>query len=223
MSVHAAEQADLSQPLWFFAFQFDGGDNSAHDCKIPCGFWSSEKYPTSLPGDIIFDTTPQLECIEEGVKAPLFTSTQVLGDLIFTTQTKYASMSIWGLYIRCRTNITPSGRMLTDIVQLTEDELLALKDFQKTHHSTSSTDDRVSDYSGRDAFAMYDTDGQDNAEESLASSSRNDNHVLRAHCGSSESYHEATKDARHDSTDRYHSAEEDEATGIARQWGKCPS
>lgn len=101
--------------------------------------------------------------------------------------------------------------MLTDIVQLTEDELLALRDFQKTHHdhSTSSTDHRGSDYAGRNTFTMYDTDGQDNAGESLASSSRNDSHVLRGQCGSSESYYEATKDAGYDSTDEYYSAEDE--------------
>lgn len=92
MSVHATEQ--VYPPLWFFVLQFDGGDGSAHDCNIPSGFWSSEKYPTFVPAGIILESTPQFEPIHKNVKAPLFTSTQVIGDLVFTTQTKYAPVSI---------------------------------------------------------------------------------------------------------------------------------
>lgn len=92
MSAHATEQ--VYPPLWFFVLQFDGNDGSAHDCNIPSGFWSSEKYPTSVPSGIIVDSTSQFERIAEGVDAPLFTWTQVLGDLVFTTQTRYAPVSI---------------------------------------------------------------------------------------------------------------------------------
>lgn len=68
--------------LWFFVLQFGGGNNSTHDRSTPCGFWSSEKYPTSIPADIIFDPSPQFEPIEmDKSEVPLFTSTQVLGDL----------------------------------------------------------------------------------------------------------------------------------------------
>lgn len=94
MNTHAAEQ--MVQPLWLFALQFDGGDGSAHDYNIPCAFWSSEKYPTSIPTDIIFSQTPQSEPIKSSMEAPLFTWAQALGDLVFTTQTRYASMLIWG-------------------------------------------------------------------------------------------------------------------------------
>ncbi|KAL1937653.1 hypothetical protein VTO73DRAFT_13039 [Trametes versicolor] len=103
MCAHAAEQA--ASPLWFFLLQFDSGDHSAHESNIPCGFWSSEKDPASVPVDFIFDQTPQFVPIEEGEEAPLFTSTQALGDLVFTTQTK----------------------MYTAILQFSEDELLAFK------------------------------------------------------------------------------------------------
>lgn len=92
MGARSAEQT--ARPLWFFLLQFDGGDSSAHDCNTPCGFWSSEKNPTSLPADIIFDRTPQFETMGKGVQAPLFTSTQALGNLVFITQTKYALRSI---------------------------------------------------------------------------------------------------------------------------------
>lgn len=92
MSAHATEQ--VYPPLWFFMLQFDRNDGSAHDCNIPTGFWSSEKYPTSVPAGIILDSTRQFEPIEEGEKAPLFTSTQLLGDLVLTTETKYAPVSI---------------------------------------------------------------------------------------------------------------------------------
>lgn len=93
MSTHVTEQ--VYPPLWFFVLQLDGGHGSdAHDCNIPTGFWSSEESPTSVPADIIFDSIPQFAPIEEGVEAPLFTSTQVIGDFVFTTHIKYASVSI---------------------------------------------------------------------------------------------------------------------------------
>lgn len=92
MSVHATEQ--VYRPLWFFVLQFDGNDGFAHDYIIPSGFWSSEKYPTSVPAGIIFDSTPQSEHIRDHVKVPLFISTQVLGDFVFTTHTKYAPVSV---------------------------------------------------------------------------------------------------------------------------------
>lgn len=104
MCAYAAEQA--ASPLWFFLLQFDSGDHSAHEGNIPCGFWSSEKDPASVPVDFIFDQTPQFVPIEEGEEAPLFTSTQVLGDLVFTTQTKYASVSISGFDVGYRINIS---------------------------------------------------------------------------------------------------------------------
>ncbi|KAL1945756.1 hypothetical protein VTO73DRAFT_1758 [Trametes versicolor] len=112
MGAHAAAE-QVFPPLWFFALQFDSGDNFAHDCNIPCGFWSSDKYPTSIPADIIFDPTPQSEPVWTDIEAPLFTSTQILGDLIFTTQTKMETM----------------------IKRFSEDELLAFRELQFSHHS----------------------------------------------------------------------------------------
>ncbi|EIW51878.1 uncharacterized protein TRAVEDRAFT_54298 [Trametes versicolor FP-101664 SS1] len=157
MSVHATEQ--VYPPLWFFLLQFDGNNGSAHDCNIPTGFWSSEKYPTSVPAGIIFDSTPQFEPIEEGVGAPLFTSTQVLGDLVFTTRTK----------------------MATDVLQLGEDELLAYREVQESHYTTSDAHASNSDDSGGDSVATDDSDeddAEDSDAESLASGSRNNDHVL---------------------------------------------
>ncbi|KAL1939167.1 hypothetical protein VTO73DRAFT_10208 [Trametes versicolor] len=194
MSAHATEQ--VYPPLWFFVLQFDGNDGSAHDCNIPSGFWSSEKYPTSVPAGIIFDSTSQFERIAEGVEAPLFTWTQVLGDLVFTTRTKYAPVSIWGI----------------------EDELFAFREFQESHHSTGDTYASDSDDSAGDRVATDDSDeddAEDSDTESLASGSSNEDHVLGVNHESPESDYEDATDAGDDSAEEYYSAEEDEATGLA--------
>ncbi|EIW51845.1 uncharacterized protein TRAVEDRAFT_54269 [Trametes versicolor FP-101664 SS1] len=199
MSVHATEQ--VYPPLWFFLLQFDGNNGSAHDCNIPSGFWSSEKYPTSVPAGIIFDSTSQFEHIE-GVKAPLFTWTQVLGDLVFTTRTK----------------------MATDVLQLGEDELFAFREFQESHHSTSDTSASDSDDSAGDRVATDDSDEDDTEDsdaKSLAWSSSNEDHVLGVNHESPESDYENATDVGDDSAEEYYSAEEDEATGLA--CGECPS
>lgn len=160
MCAHAAEQA--ASPLWFFLLQFDSGDHSAHESNIPCGFWSSEKDPASVPVDFIFDQTPQFVPIEEGEEAPLFTSTQALGDLVFTTQTKYASVSILGFDVGCRINTSFCGRMYTAILQFSEDELLAFKAAsQQTTTAVWTTPDK-----------------------SIASSFSNEEYPARLHCRS---------------------------------------
>ncbi len=89
MGTHTAEHWQAASPLWFFLLQFNGSDDP-YDSTFPCGFWSSEKYPTSIPAGITFDPVPRFERIRMDEEAPLLTSTQVLGDLVFTTQTKYA-------------------------------------------------------------------------------------------------------------------------------------
>lgn len=204
--------------------QFDGNTGSAHNCNIPSGFWSSEKYPTSVPAGIIFDSTSQFEHVEEGVEAPLFTWTQVLEDLVFTTRTKYAPVSIWGMYVGYHTNTAHSGRMVTEILYLSEDELFAFREFQESHHSTGETYASNSDDSAGDRVATDDSDEDDTEDsdaKSLAWSSSNEDHVLGVNHESPESDYEDATDAGDDSAEEYYSAEEDEATGLA--CGECPS
>lgn len=224
MSAHATEQ--VYPPFWFFLLQFDGNNGSAHDCNIPSGFWSSEKYPTSVPAGIILDSTPQFKLIEEGEQAPLFTSTQVLGDLVFTTETKYAPVSICGLHVGYHTNTAHSGRMATVVQEFSEDELLAFREFQESHHSTSDTHASNSGDPGGDGAAADDSiaeeDGAgDSDAESLASSASNKYHVLGVNYESPVSDYEDAADAGEDGAEEYHSAEEDEATRLA--CGQCPS
>ncbi len=197
MSAHTAEQVVRS--LWFFVLQFDGGAGSVHDCNIPSGFWSSEKYPTSVPAGIIFDSTPQSEPIMKGVKAPLFTWAQVLGNLVFTTETKYAPVLIWGLYVGYCTHTAHFGRMYTEVAELTEDELFALREFQDRHYANSDTDGGDSDDSGRDGVATDDSDEDDAG--SLASSSSNDDHAPGVNNESPDSDCQDTTDAGYDSAD----------------------
>lgn len=163
--VHTAEH--VVPLLWFFALQFDGGGRSSHNCNIPCGFWSTERCPTTVPAGITSDSTPQFEPIQKGVKAPLCTSIQVLGDLVFTMQTKYAQVSIRDLYavVYC-INTAHSGRMLTEVLELSEDELLAFRESQESHHPTGDTDASESDDSGKDGLAA---DPNKNHYESPAS------------------------------------------------------
>lgn len=92
---HDTEQA--SPPLWFFMFQPDDCDyrqDAVHNCHIPFGFWSLDKHPASIPTDIVFDPTPRLERIGQDKDAPLSTWIQQIGDFTFTTQAKYAPMSL---------------------------------------------------------------------------------------------------------------------------------
>lgn len=82
-------------PLWFFTRQHD--DDHTKDCahrrNIPHGFWSLEKHPISIPGDIAFDPTRRFEYVspDSAAKSPISSWTQVLGGLIFSIETKYAS------------------------------------------------------------------------------------------------------------------------------------
>lgn len=169
MTPHAAGKTAPS--LWFFVSQFDNSDNSAQRYTIPCGFWSSEKYPTSVPADIVVNpTAPQFEFIRAGAEAPLFTSRQILEDLVFTTQTKYASLSIWNLFVGYRANTAYHIRMVTEILELTEDELSAFRAFQDS--LLSPTEDDTSDLGDArtDIFATYDN--------------RDDNNIGRSDTGS---------------------------------------
>lgn len=115
--------------------------------------------------------------------------------------------------------------MDTNILQLGEDELFAFREFQESHHSPGDTNASDSDDSGGDGIATDDSiakegDARDSDTESLASSSSND-HVLGVNYESPESDYQDATDAGDDSEDEYHSAEEDEATGLA--CGECPS
>lgn len=114
--------------------------------------------------------------------------------------------------------------MATDVLQLGEDELLVYREVQESHYSTSDTHASNSDDSGGDSVATDDSDeddAEDSDTESLASGSRNDDHVLGVNYESPESDYEDATDTGDDSGEEYHSAEEDEATGLA--CGECPS
>ncbi len=86
-------------PLWFFLLQCEGGGQAlARDCNFPRAFWSSEKHPTSIPADVIFDPTPTFERIRGDTNARLSIWKQVIDGLTFTTQTKYVPVSIENLF-----------------------------------------------------------------------------------------------------------------------------
>ncbi|EIW51863.1 uncharacterized protein TRAVEDRAFT_54282 [Trametes versicolor FP-101664 SS1] len=185
MSTHAAEQ--VVPPLWFFLLQSGGSDSYAHARTTPCGFWSSEKYPTSVPAGIIFDPTPQYEPIRKGEEAPLFTSTQVLGDLVFTTETK----------------------MSTTLLQLSEDELLTLRELQESLCPTSKGNASDSDDSGADRFATYDNSDEDNSGDDYTESSGSSNSpATTVEFEPTDSDYQDTTDSEYDSTEEYYSAEE---------------
>ncbi|EIW55785.1 uncharacterized protein TRAVEDRAFT_50267 [Trametes versicolor FP-101664 SS1] len=121
MAAHAAESTIPTQPLWFFVLQLlhDGDQDAVQPSNVlPCGFWSLEEHPASIPEDIILDPTPQFERIGKHTVAPLSTWKQMLGDLSFTIQTK----------------------MYTYILGLGNDEMLVLRELQKHHDFTSDSD-----------------------------------------------------------------------------------
>ncbi|OJT14936.1 hypothetical protein TRAPUB_8506 [Trametes pubescens] len=187
MSTRAAAQG--VPPLWFFLLQFDGGESSAHGRNIPCGFWSLKKYPTSVPAGVIFDPTPQFEPIRKGEEAPLLTSTQILGDLVFTTETK----------------------MSTTFLQLSEDELLTLRELQESLRSTTSLGDasRDSDDSGANGFATHNNSDEDNNGDGTLESSGSDNSPATAvHSESTDPDYQDMTDSEYDGTEEYYSAEE---------------
>lgn len=114
--------------------------------------------------------------------------------------------------------------MATEILELTEDELLAYREVQESHYTTSDTHASNSGGSGGDSVATDDSDEDDTEDsdaKSLAWSSSNEDHVLGVNHESPESDYENATDAGDDSAEEYYSAEEDEATGLA--CGECPS
>lgn len=107
MAAHAAESTIPTQPLWFFVLQLlhDGDQDAVQPSNVlPCGFWSLEEHPASIPEDIILDPTPQFERIGKHTVAPLSTWKQMLGDLSFTIQTKCAPSSIENVSLEGCTN-----------------------------------------------------------------------------------------------------------------------
>lgn len=90
--------------------------------------------------------------------------------------------------------------MLTEILELSEDELLAFRESQESRRTTSDADASESNDSGKDGFA--------------ADTNKNDYE-------SPESDYQDATDAGYDSAEEYCSAEEDDAAGLA--CGECPS
>ncbi|OJT07772.1 hypothetical protein TRAPUB_1364 [Trametes pubescens] len=117
MAAHASESANPREPLWFFVLQFDDSNQgTVRPLSVPCGFWSAEENPASIPADIVLDPTLQFERIGRDSVAPLSTWTQVLEDLSFTIQTK----------------------MHTYVLGLGDDEILVLRELQKHRGFTSN-------------------------------------------------------------------------------------
>lgn len=116
--------------------------------------------------------------------------------------------------------------MFTAVLELGEDELFGFREFQESHYPTTDTDAHDSDDSGGDGVATDDSiseeDGVgDSGNESLASGSSHNDHVLGVNYESPEADYQDATDAGDDSAEGYHSAEEDEAVGLA--CGECPS
>lgn len=116
--------------------------------------------------------------------------------------------------------------MATEILELTEDELFAFREFQESHYSPGDTNASDSDDSGGDGVATDDSTAKEggagiSGAESLASSSRNEDHVFVVNYESPESGDQDATDAGEDSAEEYYSAEEDEAMELA--CGECPS
>ncbi|KAL1939146.1 hypothetical protein VTO73DRAFT_10187 [Trametes versicolor] len=189
MTPRAAEKAP--PPLWFFVLQFDGGDNYSHDRTVPCGFWSLDKHPTSIPADILLDALLQRsEPGEKGTQSPPFTSTQVLGDLIFTTRTK----------------------MRTSILQLNEDELLAFREVQESLYRTSDVDASHLDASGTGVPTTHDNGHEDITGESsdtrsLESSSSDVTQTARIVSIATDADYQGTMDPECGGTGRYRRTE----------------
>ncbi|EIW59390.1 uncharacterized protein TRAVEDRAFT_46699 [Trametes versicolor FP-101664 SS1] len=143
IGVGAAQQAP--PPLWFFLLQYDGSNQDVtRDPKFPRGFWSSERQPTSIPEDIIFDTTRRFEHIRKNTSARLSIWKQTIGDLAFTTQTK----------------------SYTRILGPGEDELMALKELRKQHGYYSTGSPYAGDSHDADAerFSVHDGDESDDTD-----------------------------------------------------------
>ncbi|EIW51881.1 uncharacterized protein TRAVEDRAFT_54300 [Trametes versicolor FP-101664 SS1] len=140
----AAEQAP--PPLWFFMLQADDGDHrrdAVCDGHMPCGFWSSDKHPASIPAGIDFDPTLRLERIgRDNDSAPVSTWTQRIADLTFTMQTK----------------------MYITIVELSEDERSAAREPRENSCLSSA----CRDPDNADCSATYDDRSDDGANREAA-------------------------------------------------------
>lgn len=165
IGARAAEQAP--PPLWFFLSQYDGSNQDVtRDCKLPRGFWSSERQPSSIPEDIIFDSTPRFEHIRKGTNALLSTWKQVIGDLAFTTQIKYVLLLSAELLLIAELRLCTYGRSYTRILKPGEDELLALKELREQHGYYSTGSPYTGDSHDADAerFSVHDVDEPDDTD-----------------------------------------------------------
>lgn len=173
---HAAERTP--PPLWFFLYSPQDGDQSvANRPDLPWGFWSLEKTPAAIPTGVVFDPTPQVERIGENVEAPLSVWTQVLGDLTFTIQTKYAQRHIGAYFPRgaILTTCTSSNRMHASIVKLSEDELLVLREIQENRRSVGDSDSNTTDSGGSGTSSPWD-DSDNGSKAATDNSNGSDPH-----------------------------------------------
>ncbi|KAL1939172.1 hypothetical protein VTO73DRAFT_10213 [Trametes versicolor] len=189
----AAEQAP--PPLWFFMLQADDGDHrrdAVSDGHIPCGFWSSDKHPASIPADIDFDPTLRLERIgRDNDSAPVSTWTQRIADLTFTMQTK----------------------MYITIVELSEDERSAAGELRENSCLSSA----CCDPDNTDCSATYDDGSDDGANrdaDSRSDLSDGENEPATVPSISAGSEPQDVMNSAYDDAEEYYSAEEYEVTGL---------
>lgn len=142
-------------PLWFFMRQHDDDHTKdcAHRSNIPHGFWSLEKHPISIPGDIAFDPTRRVESMTfDGMKAPVSSWTQVLDGLNFSIVTKYTPSRLESYRRSMILTICTDCRIGTVIMVLSKDEWMALGEL---HGNYSPSGTHFSDFSHDSDIASY--------------------------------------------------------------------
>lgn len=99
--------------------------------------------------------------------------------------------------------------MSTTLLQLSEDELLTLRELQESLCPTNKGDASDSDDSGADRFATYDNSDEDNSGDDCTESSGSSNSpATTVEFEPTDSDYQDTTDSEYDSTEEYYSAEE---------------
>ncbi len=99
--------------------------------------------------------------------------------------------------------------MSITFLQLSEDELLTLRELQESLCSTSKSDAGDSDESGADGFATHDNSDEDNnGDGAFESSGSGDRPATEVRSESTDSDYQDMTDSEYDDTEEYYSAEE---------------
>lgn len=99
--------------------------------------------------------------------------------------------------------------MSTTLLQLSEDELLTLRELQESLCPTSKGDASDSDDSGADRFATYDNSDEDiSGDDSPESSGSGDSPAITVDFEPTDPDYQDTTDSECDDTEEYYSAEE---------------